>query len=105
MPLSYDSNADLAFDTDVFRKCGEEYAIIANRLNTMAENLDKAILELKDSGWTTPAGSAFYALTETNWKNNIKQYADLLINLNEILQDAAKKYDDLVKGCIEKINI
>jgi len=60
---------------------------------------------LSESGWTTPAGTAFHKMTQTNWKNNIEKYADLLDTLDDILVQASKKYDDLVVNYIEKTKL
>lgn len=105
MALANEGNTDLAFDTLVLKECGREYAKIAEQLRTMAENLDECLQELEDSGWTTPAGSAFHKMAKTNWEENIKKYADLLDTLNDIMQEAAKKYENLVTNHIERTKI
>lgn len=105
MVLSHNSIADLAFDTAVLRTCGNDYAEIAEELRKMSTKLDKLLIELKDSGWTTPAGTAFHKMVETNWEENISKYADLLDTLNDILHQAADKYDLLVTDYIEKTKI
>ena len=71
----------------------------------MASKLDDCLQELEDSGWTTPAGTAFYKMTQTNWEDNIEKYADLLDTLKDILDQASKKYDSLVTNHIEKTKI
>ncbi len=105
MALAYEGNTDLAFDTGIFREYGNRYGNIAEDLRDMSEKLDTCLAELKESGWTTPAGSAFHKMAETNWKENIDKYADLLDTLNTILLEAAKKYDDLVTNHIEKTKL
>ncbi len=105
MSLAYERNVDLAFDTDVLRDCARKYADIAKELRTMSTNLDQCLLDLKENGWTTPAGTAFYEMTKTNWKENIEKYADLLETLEDILNDASKSYDDLVENHIEKTKV
>ena len=75
MAIAYEKNTDLAFDTGILRKAATEYANVAEELRNMAERLDSLIQALKDQGWTTPTGTAFYEMTNVNWKNNIEKYA------------------------------
>lgn len=102
MELQYESNTDLAFDTTVMRAYGQKYADIAEELRSMAESLDKTLATLSSQGWTTPAGSAFYKMTKTNWKENIEKYASLLDTLKQIIDSATNDYDSLVINHIEK---
>ena len=74
MAIAYEKNTDLAFDTGILRKAATEYANVAEELRNMAERLDSLIQALKDQGWTTPTGTAFYEMTNVNWKNNIEKY-------------------------------
>ena len=105
MALAYEGNTDLAFDTTALRNYGKHYGQIAVDLRNMSSRLNNCLTQLKESGWTTPAGTAFQKMAETNWEENIGKYADLLDTLNEILQQAAKAYDDLVINHIEKTRI
>lgn len=105
MALAYEGNTDLAFDTTVLREYGKRYAQIANDLRSMAQRLDDCLQALEDSGWTTPAGTAFHKMSQTNWEKNIEKYADLLDTLKNILDQSSKKYDDLVTNHIEKTKI
>ena len=105
MALAYERNADLAFDTTVFRQYGSRYERIANDLRSMASKLNSCLTELKETGWTTDAGSAFQKLSETNWEQNIEKYADLLDTLSRILDEAAYKYDNLVTNNIERTKL
>lgn len=105
MALAHEGNTDLAFDTTVLRDYGNRYAEIAKSLRSMASKLDDCLQELEDSGWTTPAGTAFHKMAQTNWEDNIEKYADLLDTLKDILDQASKKYDSLVTNHIEKIKI
>lgn len=101
MNLAYEGNTDLAFDTDELKKCGEDYGKVAENLRQMASKLDASLNQLKSSGWTTPAGTAFHDMVDTNWKDNIEKYADLLDTLDGILDEAATKYEDLETNHIE----
>lgn len=105
MALAYEGNTDLAFDTSVMREYGNRYSQIASDLRDMAQKLDECLQELEDSGWTTPAGTAFHKMAQTNWEENIEKYADLLDTLKDILDQAAKKYDNLVVNYIETTKI
>lgn len=105
MALANEGNTDLAFDTSVLRACGAKYTEIAKDLRRLASNLDDCLQELKESGWTTPAGTAFHKMAQSNWADNIEKYADLLDTLNDILIQASKKYDNLVINHIEKTKI
>ena len=107
MSLAYEKNTDLAFDTTVLRKAADDYGKIAEELINMSTELDRLILHLKDSGWTTPAGTAFYEMTSTNWSENIAKYAALLNTLKSIMTDAARDYDDLMSDYVRrtKVNI
>ena len=82
MAIAYEGNTDLAFDTGVLRKAAREYKEIATELRGLSSDLDRLLQTLKDSGWTTPAGTAFYEMTNTNWEKNIEKYANLLDTLN-----------------------
>lgn len=105
MTIAYERNTSLAVDTNVLSKCGDEYLDIANQLIDMATELDNCLLDLKENGWTTEAGSAFQKMTETNWKQNIEKYADLLITLDGILKSATTKYEDLITNHIEQTKL
>ena len=96
MAIAYESNTSLAFDTGVMRKAAKEYSGVATELRTMATKLDTLLKQLKGDGWTTPAGKAFYEMTETNWKENIEKYASLLDTLQKILNESATEYDNLM---------
>lgn len=102
MALENEKNTNLAFDTETLKDCAEKYGDIAKELREMAKKLDNCLSELVKSGWTTPAGEQFYKLTETNWNENIEKYAALLETLEKILKEAARDYDNLSAGHIEK---
>ena len=101
MALENERNTDLAFDTTTLKNCADMYGRIAKDLRTMSKRLDNCLSELKESGWTTPAGTAFYKMTKTNWSENIGKYADLLETLDGILEEASRSYDNLSKDYIE----
>lgn len=105
MALAHERNTSLAFDTNTFRQYGNKYGQIAEDLREMSKKLDNCLAELKSSGWTTPAGTAFHKLAQTNWEENIEKYADLLDTLKDILHSAAKQYDNLVTNHIEKTKL
>ena len=105
MAIAHESNTSLAFDTTTFREYGTRYANIATELRNMAKELNGCLADLESSGWTTPAGSAFRKMTETNWEDNIEKYADLLDTLKNILHAAAKEYDGLVTNYIENTKL
>ncbi|MBQ8210275.1 MAG: WXG100 family type VII secretion target [Clostridia bacterium] len=105
MSLATEGNTDLAFDTTVLRDYGNRYGQIATDLRNMSTKLNNCLSELKDSGWTTPAGSAFQKMAETNWEDNIDKYADLLDTLKDILFQASKQYDNLAINYIEKTKL
>lgn len=97
MAIAYENNTSIAFDTDVLKNAAKEYGNIAVELKEMASQLDELISNLKDSGWTTPAGTAFYEMMDTNWSQNIGKYASLLETLQKILTSAATQYEGLMK--------
>lgn len=103
MALADERNTDLAYDLLVLRNCAERYGKVAEQLRTMSSDLDTCLQTLKDSGWTTPAGTAFHKMVQTNWEENIDKYADLLDTLRSILILAAAKYDTLTTQEIAKI--
>lgn len=105
MTLAYEGNTSLAFNTTSMRQYGAEYANSASELRNLASQLDDCLKELSESGWTTPAGSAFQKMVQTNWEENIERYADLLDTLKNILDQAANKYDGLTIDYIEKTKI
>lgn len=105
MALANERNTDLAFDTTVLREYGKRYGQIASDLREMSKKLDGCLEELKNNGWTSPAGTAFHKMAQTNWEENIEKYADLLDTLNNILSEASGKYDDLTTNYIEKTKL
>ncbi len=105
MALAYEGNTNLAFDTTALRQYATKYSDIANELRKMASKLDSCLQELEKSGWTTPAGTAFHKMAQTNWADNIEKYADLLDTLKSVLEKAATQYDGLVTNHIEKTQL
>lgn len=105
MAIAYEGNTNLAFDTGVLRIAGAQYKDIALQLRTMSQDLDHLIANLKDKGWTTPAGTAFYDMTNTNWKQNIEKYAGLLETLNDILIKSADEYENLVRSYLRTTQV
>lgn len=105
MAIAYEGNTDLAFDTGVLRKAAGEYKQVAADLKDMASRLDSLLFSLKEDGWTTPAGTAFYEMTNVNWEKNIEKYVSLLETLNGILINAAEEYDALVIDHIQATNV
>lgn len=95
---------DLSFNTDTMRECAKTYGRIQEELTELAEHLQNALNELKDSGWTTGAGIAFSDMVEIDWKRNIDRYADMLDTLKEILEVSADDYEELVQQ-IEKVKV
>lgn len=105
MALAYESNTDLAFDTTVLRQAADDYGKVAADLRKMSSDLDSLIAQLKESGWTTPAGTAFYDMTQTNWSQNIEKYAALLDTLKSIMTRAATDYDNLMSDYVRKTTV
>lgn len=107
MAIAYENKTDLGFDTEVLRKAAGEYEAVAIDLRNMATRLDEMLNTLKQEGWTTPAGSAFHQMTETNWEQNIEKYAALLETLKQILSEAATEYDELMADYVRttKVNL
>lgn len=105
MAIAYEGNTDLAFDTGVLKKAAREYKKVAEDLRDMASKLDSLLLELKEEGWTTPAGTAFYKMTDTNWKQNIGKYAALLDSLDNILNKAASEYENLITEHVRETRV
>lgn len=105
MAIAHESNTSLAFDTRVLKKAAKDYSEVATDLREMATELDTLLQQLEASGWTTPAGTAFHDMTNTNWKQNIEKYAALLDTLNSILVRAADEYEDLVDNHINKTKV
>lgn len=105
MAIAYEGNTDLAFDTGVLRKAAGEYKQIATDLRGMSNRLDSLLSALKESGWTTPAGTAFYEMTNTNWEKNIEKYASLLDTLNSILIKASGEYEGLMTDYIRTTKV
>lgn len=105
MAIAYEGNTDLAFDTGILRKAAGEYKQVAFDLKNLASRLDALLFALKEDGWTTPAGTAFYEMANTNWEKNIEKYVSLLETLNNILISAAEEYDALVTDHIRTTNV
>lgn len=105
MAIAYERNTDLGFDTSELRRAANEYSKVASELRKMSSDLDNLLEGLKDSGWTTPAGTAFYEMTQTNWSKNIEKYASLLDTLESILLDAANEYEGLMIDYAHKTKV
>lgn len=103
--MGYSDNTDLAFDTELLKKCATEFADIAQELRGLASNLDARISALQATGWTTQAGRAFYKMTETNWRLEIEKYAAMLEAFKEALNRSAREYDHLVENEISKVEL
>ena len=103
MAIAYERNTNLAYNTEALRDCGRKYAEIAKELRTLAKNLNRTFYDLQEKGWTTPAGTTFYELTQTNWEENVEMYADLLDTLKACLDYAADRYDRLTVDHIESV--
>ncbi len=105
MALSNESNTSLAFDTTELRSCADKYSKAATELRTLAKNLDNLLVELKSSGWTTPAGSAFHKMVNTNWQTNIERYTNLLDTLENIILQSCADYESLVSDYVEQVDL
>lgn len=105
MALQNERNTNLAFDTAVMRNCANQYSRIAQELRDLTSNLDASLQDLKKSGWTTPAGTAFHQMVTANWSENIDKYSDMLDTLKNILLQSAQQYDDLVSNSIERTKL
>ncbi len=105
MAIAYEGNTDLAFDTGVLKKAAKEYKEVAADLRTMSSKLDGLLADLKNSGWTTPAGTAFHEMTNTNWEKNIEKYASLLDTLHSILIKSAGEYDALMTDYVRATEV
>ena len=105
MAIAYEGNTDLAFDTGVLRKAAGEYKQIASDLRDMSSKLDSLLSGLQSRGWTTPAGTAFYEMTNTNWEKNIEKYASLLDTLDGILIKAADEYESLMSSYVRTTKV
>lgn len=105
MSLQDERNTDLAFDTYELKQSARKYGEIANSLRAMAKDLNAALNLLNLSGWTTPAGTAFNKMSQTNWEDNINKYANLLDTLKNILDEASRQYETLVKDHVDNIKL
>lgn len=105
MGIAYEGNTDLAFDTNILKKAAGEYKNVAKGMREMSLKLDSLLVDLKNDGWTTPAGTAFYEMTRTNWEKNIEKYAALLDTLNNILIRAASEYDNLMTDYVRTTKV
>ena len=111
MSIAYERDTNLAFDTQILRECAVEYSNAASDLRDMVKKLDDCLVALmsKDGGggggWTTPAGTAFYDMVNTNWSDNIEKYAQLLDTLESILLEASEQYESLVIDNIRETKV
>lgn len=105
MALDAISNTDLAYDTEIFRQCATTYGETAENLRGLVRELNDCLHTLTESGWTTPAGIKFLDMVDRNWEKNIEKYANLLDTLQDILVEAAEKYDGLTALHIERTKL
>lgn len=105
MSLSSEKNIDLGYDTDVMRNGAQKFGDHATKLRTLRDEMQTCLDNLTSSDWTTKAGVAFAAMVESNWSDNMKNYAGLLEMLQKALNESADKYDELTADYIEKTKI
>ena len=105
MALANEKNVSLAVDTDLLIRRGKEYGKIAEKIRKLSSEFDNCICQLKESGWTTDAGEAFQKMADSNWKKNMDLYADLLDTLQDILNQSAREYENLIDSYIAKTKL
>ena len=103
--LAYEKNVSLAFDTEVMRECASNYAEVAETLETLSTELTECLQDLTATGWTTPAGTAFSEMVDTDWSKSLAKYISLMNTLSEVLTTSAKEYDNLVTYDIDKVKL
>lgn len=93
--IAYEGNNDLCFDTEVFASAAKTYREKAEHLRNLKTDLVNMIEQLKDVGWKSAAGKAFYGNLQVNWAQDIQRYADLLEMLAECIEGASSTYENL----------
>lgn len=93
--IAYEGNNDLSFDTEVFDRAAKVYREKSEQLGMIKNDLLNMIEQLKDGGWKSAAGKAFYGNLHANWADDIQRYADLMETLAECIEEASRAYEDL----------
>lgn len=103
--LAYEKNVSLAFDTEVMRQCANNYAEVAETLESLSNKLTECLQNLTSTGWTTPAGTAFSEMVDNDWSTSLAKYISLMNTLSEVLNTSATSYDNLVTYDINKVKL
>lgn len=105
MELAYEGNTNLAFNTLVMRNCATRYSQVADNLDGLSTELSTCLTDLKNTGWTTPAGTAFSEMVNEDWCKCLGKYTGMLRTLTNILNESATIYDELVTGDISVVKL
>lgn len=99
--MGWFSSTDLQFDTTVLQNGSTQYRSIADTLESDSEKLQTLLSDLASTDWTTGAGLAFQEMVEDGYLDSVTKYIALLRTMSDMLDDAAKRYDNLTQSHIE----
>ena len=85
--------ADLRYDTETMRTTAAKYRNIATTMSGLQNTLKKQIEDLKSVYWKSDAGTAFQAMYENGWADNVNKYMAILNEMARQLDIAANEYD------------
>ena len=88
---------DLRYDTEQMRSSAKEYRETAAELANVRKELKKQIDDLKNTHWKSEAGKAFLEVYEDDWAKGVDRYVAVLNKMSELLDKAARDYDEVTK--------
>lgn len=87
---------DLKVSTDQMQIAIDNYTNLYEKINTLKENLQKVIEDLKDVYWQSEGGEAFFKKYNEDWVKNVDVYLKVLEFLKTELGTAKTEYDGLI---------
>lgn len=87
--------AKLVVDLEQLQQTINDYKKSIEEFTKMKGDLEKAIEDLKSSGWVSGASTAYFETYEDTWKSNMEMHMKILGHLEDCLVKAKADYDEL----------
>lgn len=85
---------EVTYDIDELRKMKKKINQTKIDIEEMRNTLTKNFITLREK-WNTPAGKSFFASYDVDWSQQVNQYIRILGAVEELLQVAISKYQEL----------
>lgn len=82
----------LKLDLDQLNDTIRVYNTSITDLKASFSEMEKAVNTLKNSGWKSPAATAFFQLFDTSWKKNMERQLKIMGHLKSCLDGAKTDY-------------